>query len=63
MKGSDFPQVFLAGPEQDRSVTEKAMGSRHWHATGIGFGMRGATNLEVIEKFEGLSSRRIAENC
>lgn len=45
--------VFLAGPEQDMSVTAEAMAGTYWHTTGIGFGIRGATNEEVIKKFEG----------
>lgn len=48
--------MFLAGPEQDMAVTAAAMEGKHWHTTGIGFGMRGATNLEVIKKLEGQSA-------
>lgn len=45
--------MFLAGPEQDMAVTADAMAGTYWHTTGIGFGMRGATNEEIIKKFEG----------
>jgi hypothetical protein len=52
--------VFLVGPEQDMAVTADAMAGRYWHTTGIGFGMRGATNEEIIKKFEGHSSKTSA---
>lgn len=38
------------------AVTADAMAGKYWHTTGIGFGMRGATNEEIIKKFEGPSS-------
>ncbi|VUC27725.1 unnamed protein product [Clonostachys rosea] len=45
-------KMFLAGPDQPMSVTEDRMKGRHWHVTGVGYGVRGSTNGEVITKFE-----------
>lgn len=51
--------MFLIGPEKDMSITADAMAGKYWHTTGVGFGMRGATNEEVIRKFEGKFSARL----
>lgn len=47
--------VLFQGPEQPASNIADRMEGRHWGVTGVGWGLRGSTIMELTDRFEGTS--------
>ncbi|KXH44891.1 hypothetical protein CNYM01_09688 [Colletotrichum nymphaeae SA-01] len=46
--------VLFQGPDQPITNIADRMNGTHWGVTGVGFGQRGATILDVVTRFEGI---------